>query len=180
MVASLEPRKAYCRLPTVSREKKARPDTAAVIRGLLTEAGFGAQEHATDGGPPVVFGLRSVDEELPSWLMYPRYHVRPVDPLDEWRHDPFDTVIKNGRLLAGGVEKRRGLRIGDLPEFELTRFEIGRGPFIVRFRLTRDKTGKGHLTFEGPELADAMLAYVHKRVARGEEPTPDLPWMGAL
>ncbi|MGB6500751.1 MAG: hypothetical protein WBG19_05055 [Thermoplasmata archaeon] len=82
--------------------------------------------------------------------------------------------------VLGSIDARDGLRFGDLPEFDLAKLEFGRVPFVVRVRSTRDKTGKGYLTFGGPELAEAILAYVHERVARGETPSSDSPLVGAL
>ena len=82
--------------------------------------------------------------------------------------------------VLGSIDASDGLRFSDLPEFDMTKLEFTRVPFIVRVRSTRDKTGKGYLTFGGPELAEAILAYVHERVARGEVLTQDSPLVGAL
>jgi hypothetical protein len=82
--------------------------------------------------------------------------------------------------VLGSIDASDGLRFGDLPEIDLAKLEFSRVPFIIRVRSTRDKTGKGYLTFGGPELAEAILAYVHERVARGETLTPDTPLVGAL
>ena len=82
--------------------------------------------------------------------------------------------------VLGSIDATDGLRFGDLTEFNLTKLEFGRVPFVVRIRSTRDKIGRGYLTFGGPELAEAILAYTHERVVRGETLTPDSPLVGAL
>ncbi len=82
--------------------------------------------------------------------------------------------------VLGSIDASDGLRFGDLPEFDLAKLEFRRVPFVVRVRSTRDKTGKGYQTFGGPELAEAILAYVHERLARGETLTTDSPLVGAL
>lgn len=131
--ASLELLKAYCRLPTISAEKRAQPETAAFVRGLLTDAGFEAQEYATDGGPPVVFGQKIVDEKLPTLLMYQHYDVQPVDPLDEWRHDPFDPVIEDGKFLARGCGDTKGNLVAQLLAVKAWQQAAGQPPLNLKF-----------------------------------------------
>ena len=131
--ASLELLKAYCRLPTISAEKRAQPETASFVRELLTEAGFEAREYATDGGPPVVFGQKIVDEKLPTLLMYQHYDVQPVDPLDEWRHDPFDPVIEDGRFLARGCGDTKGNLIAQLLAVRAWQQAAGQPPLNLKF-----------------------------------------------
>src|SRR5439155_21097075 len=88
--------KEYVRFPPISAHKRAQPETAAFVRRLLAESGFEAREYPTDGGPNVVFGQMIVDERKPTLLMYQHYDVQPVDPLDEWKRDPFDPTIEDG------------------------------------------------------------------------------------
>jgi len=39
----------------------------------------------------------------PTVLIYGHYDVQPVDPLDKWHTEPFQPVIKNGRIYARGT-----------------------------------------------------------------------------
>ena len=112
--SSLDLLKQYCRLPSISAQKKAQPETAAFVRRLLTEAGFDAREYVTDGGPPVVFGHMIVDESRPTLLMYEHYDVQPVDPINEWRRDPFDPVIQDDKFFARGCGDTKGNLIAQL------------------------------------------------------------------
>jgi integrase len=82
--------------------------------------------------------------------------------------------VRPGVLAApGGTD---GLTLGDVkdltlgkePAFERTPFHI-----VVPARLS--KTSVEYHTFGTPELADALLAYLAKRRARGEGLTPDSP-----
>jgi acetylornithine deacetylase/succinyl-diaminopimelate desuccinylase-like protein len=131
--SSLELLKAYCRLPTVSAEKRAQSETASLVRGFLSDLGFDAREISTDGGPPVVFGQLSVDEKLPTLLMYQHYDVQPVDPLDEWRHDPFDPVIENDRFLARGCGDTKGNLIAQLLAVKAWQQSSGSPPINLKF-----------------------------------------------
>jgi hypothetical protein len=82
--------------------------------------------------------------------------------------------------VLGSIGATDGLRFGDLPEFDPTKLDFVRVPFVIRIRSTRDKMGKGYLTFGGPELAEAILAYARERAAGGETLTPNSPLVGAL
>src|SRR3989449_8320078 len=114
-----EPRRGGCgqgardsegdvRFPTISAHKRAQPETAAFVRRLLVENGFEAREYPTDGGPNVVFGQMIVDERKPTLLMYQHYDVQPVDPLNEWKRDPFDPAIEDGKFWGRGCADTKG------------------------------------------------------------------------
>src|SRR6266581_4440537 len=105
---ALEILKEYVRFPTISAHKRAQPETAAFVRRLLVENGFEAREYPTDGGPNVVFGQMIVDERKPTLLMYQHYDVQPVDPLNEWKRDPFDAAIEDGKFWGRGCADTKG------------------------------------------------------------------------
>src|SRR5207253_1914834 len=105
---ALETLKEYCRFPTISAHKRAQAETAAFVRRLLAENGFEAREYPTDGGPNVVFGQMIVDERKPTLMMYQHYDVQPVDPLNEWKRDPFDPTIQDGKFWGRGCGDTKG------------------------------------------------------------------------
>ena len=59
----------------------------------LTEIGFDAARRDTPGHPMVV---AHGGGEGPHFLFYGHYDVQPVDPLELWRHPPFEPVIGDG------------------------------------------------------------------------------------
>jgi len=130
---ALELLKEYCRFPTISAHKRAQPETAAFVRRLLEENGFEAREIPTEGGPNVVFGQMIVDEEKPTLLMYQHYDVQPVDPLDEWKHDPFDPVIEDGKFWARGCGDTKGNLIAQLLAVQAWQQVEGRPPINLKF-----------------------------------------------
>ncbi len=130
---SLELLKEYCRFPTISAHKRAQPETAAFVRRLLAEAGFEVREFPTDGGPSVVFGQMLVNEKKPTLLMYQHYDVQPVDPLDEWKRDPFDPVIEGDKFYARGCGDTKGNLLAQLLAVRAWTQVEGRPPINLKF-----------------------------------------------
>src|SRR6267143_592583 len=123
---ALETLKEYCRFPTISAHKRAQPETAAFVRRLLVENGFEAREYPTEGGPNVVFGQMIVDERKPTLMMYQHYDVQPVDPLNEWKRDPFDPTIQDGKFWGRGCGDTKGNLIMQLLAVQAWRAIEGR------------------------------------------------------
>ena len=156
---SLERLKAYCRLPTISAEKRAQPETAAFVRQLLAEVGFDAREYSVEGGPPVVFGELTIDRARPTLLMYQHYDVQPVDPLDEWRHDPFDPIIEDGRFLARGCGDTKGNLIAQVLAVKAWQEAEGRPPINLKFVVEgEEEVGSPHFPAFVHEHRDLLHA----------------------
>jgi acetylornithine deacetylase/succinyl-diaminopimelate desuccinylase-like protein len=130
---ALEVLKEYCRFPTISAHKRAQPETAAFVRRLLEENGFEAREYPADGGPNVVFGQMTVDERRPTLLMYQHYDVQPVDPLNEWKRDPFDPTIEGDKFWARGCGDTKGNFIAQLLAVQAWKAVEGRPPINLKF-----------------------------------------------
>ena len=144
---SLETLKEYCRLPTISAEKRAQPETAALVRGWLAETGFEAREFTSDGGPAVVFGQMILDEKLPTLLMYQHYDVQPVDPLNEWKHDPFDPVIEDGRFVARGCGDTKGNLVAQLLAVKAWQQAAEKPPINLKFVVEgEEEVGSPHFS----------------------------------
>jgi acetylornithine deacetylase/succinyl-diaminopimelate desuccinylase-like protein len=131
--SALELLKEYCRLPTISAERKAQAETAGFVRRILGEYGFEAREYSVDGGPPVVFGQLVVDPARPTLLMYQHYDVQPVDPIAEWRRDPFDPTVDGDRFFARGCGDTKGNLIAQLVAVRAWQEAEGRPPINLKF-----------------------------------------------
>lgn len=130
---ALETLKEYCRFPTISAHKKAQPETASFVRRLLTENGFEVREYPTDGGPNVVFGQMVVDERKPTLLMYQHYDVQPVDPLNEWKRDPFEPTIEDGKFWGRGCGDTKGNLIMQILAVQAWQSVEGAPPINLKF-----------------------------------------------
>lgn len=66
-----------------------------------------AQRYAT-GGPDVVYAEWLGAGDAPTLLIYGHYDVMPVEPVEEWKHPPFEPVIDGERIYARGASDDKG------------------------------------------------------------------------
>src|SRR4051795_10056279 len=90
-----------CRMPSLSAENHALPETAEAVREVLARFGIEASVMPTSDAPAVVAPCEGVGRTR--LLVYNHYDVQPVDPLDQWLTPPFEPTERDGRLIARGV-----------------------------------------------------------------------------
>ena len=99
------------RIPSISSESAHKPDMircAECWREHLLKAGADKAEVMPTEGNPIVYGEKIIDPKLPTVLVYGHYDVMPVDPIDLWHTDPFEPVIKDGKIWARGADDDKG------------------------------------------------------------------------
>lgn len=121
----------YCRVPTISARGEAFREGARATRRLLERYGVRAREMAVPSGPRMVVG--EVGTGARSLCLYNHYDVQPVDPLDEWEMDPFDPVVRDGRLYARGVADTKGNTAAQALAQAAVREVRGAVPLRLRF-----------------------------------------------
>ena len=98
------------RFPSISTDSGHREDVKACADWLsarMVSAGLQSEIHPTEGHP-VVIGRNEHEAGRPTVLVYGHYDVQPVDPLDLWESDPFDPVIRDGKIWARGATDNKG------------------------------------------------------------------------
>lgn len=109
------------RIPSISSESAHREDMRRASekwKELLLKAGVDKAEVMETKGHPVVFAEKRVDENAPTVLVYGHTDVMPVDPLELWNTDPFEPVIKDGKIWARGADDDKGQAFMHLKAFE--------------------------------------------------------------
>ncbi len=107
---AVERLKDFLRIPSVSADPAYADGirkTAAWLAGTLEKAGIKAEVCGTDGHP-IVYGERLDNPGGPTILIYGHYDVQPPDPLDEWESEPFEPVIRDGKIVARGASDDKG------------------------------------------------------------------------
>lgn len=99
------------RIPGVSADafdQRPLEESATAVRGLLEDVGVHARVSSAPtpsgrAGRPAVLGRRDGDDGAPVVLLYAHHDVQPPGPPEEWdQEDPFEPVIRNGRLHGRG------------------------------------------------------------------------------
>ena len=109
------------RIPSVSSIASHKPDmlrAAEYWKGTLIAAGADKAEIYPTAGNPILYAEKQVDPSLPTVLVYAHMDVMPVDPVDLWKSDPFQPVIRDGRIYARGADDDKGQSFMHAKAFE--------------------------------------------------------------
>ena len=99
------------RIPSISAQSERKPDMqrcAEFLAAALVKAGADRADVLSTEGNPVVYAEKTVDPGAKTVLVYGHYDVMPVDPRDEWRTEPFEPVIRDGRIWGRGADDDKG------------------------------------------------------------------------
>ena len=125
------------RIPSISAQSSHREDmikTAEWLRASLLKAGADRAEVMPTAGNPVVYAEKIIDPTKPTVVVYGHYDVMPEDPKNEWRTDPFEPVIKDGRIWCRGADDDKGQLFMHAKAFEAM-VATGELPCNVKFML---------------------------------------------
>ncbi len=128
---------ALLRIPSVGTDPAHRADTRRAAEWLARElAGLGlvVAVEETDGHP-VVWARGGSGR--PHVLYYGHYDVQPPDPLEEWRHPPFEPATEEGpfgpRLVARGAVDNKGQLMTMIEALRAVRTSAGELPCSITF-----------------------------------------------
>lgn len=97
---------ALCRIPGVSAGdpatvRRSAEATADLLRAHDIED---VRILEAEGAHPAVYGIkRCAETNAPTVLLYAHHDVQPPGDLSRWSHDPFDPIVRDGRLYARGA-----------------------------------------------------------------------------
>ncbi len=109
------------RIPSISAQSSHKDDILACAerwKELLLEAGADRAEVMPSAGNPLVYAEKIVNPDAPTVLIYSHYDVMPVEPLDLWSSNPFEPVVKDGRIWARGADDDKGQAMIQAKAFE--------------------------------------------------------------
>lgn len=136
------------RIPSISAVSEHKGDMvhcAEWLRTALLRAGADRAEVMPTEGNPVVFAEKMIDPAKPTVLVYGHYDVMPVDPVAEWRTEPFEPVISDNRIWCRGANDDKGQLYMHAKAFELM-VATGTLPCNVKFMLEgEEEIGSGSL-----------------------------------
>lgn len=125
------------RIPSISAQSEHKPDMkrcAEWLAAALVKAGADRAEVMPTEGNPVVFAEKTVDPAAKTVLVYGHYDVMPVDPREEWRTEPFEPAVMDGRIWGRGADDDKGQLFMHAKAFEAM-CATGSLPCNVKFML---------------------------------------------
>lgn len=136
------------RIPSISAESEHKQDMvkcAEKWRELLLAAGADKAEVMPSAGNPVVYGEKMIDPSKPTVLVYGHYDVMPVAPLELWNTNPFEPVVKDGKIWARGADDDKGQCFMQAKAFEFM-VKTNQLPCNVKFMIEgEEEIGSGSL-----------------------------------
>ena len=162
------------RIPSISSQAEHKPDMvrcAEQWRSILLSAGANRAEVMPTKGNPVVYGEKLIDPKLPTVLVYGHYDVMPVDPVELWNTQPFEPVVKDGKIWCRGADDDKGQAFMHAKAFEYM-VRTNTLPCNVKFMIEgEEEIGSGSLgqwCAENKEMlrADVILVSDTSMIAR--------------
>ncbi len=109
------------RIPSISSLAEHKGDmikTAEKYKESLLAAGCDKAEVMPTSGNPVVYAEKIIDPDKPTVLVYAHYDVMPVDPIELWESEPFEPVVRDGKIYARGADDDKGQGFMHVKAFE--------------------------------------------------------------
>jgi acetylornithine deacetylase/succinyl-diaminopimelate desuccinylase-like protein len=136
----------YLRIPSVSTDPAHRADIercATWLRDRFASAGLETRLIASERHPLVYAEWLQAGEHAPTLLFYGHYDVQPADPIEEWRHPPFEPTLEGERLVARGATDDKGQSYAHLAAVEACLRVRGALPVNVKFLIEGEEESGG-------------------------------------
>ncbi len=135
MTQQLEDLFAFLRFPSISTDSQHTSDVRACATWLIEKLdgmGLTTELHETKRHP-IVIARNQHDPSKKTLLIYGHYDVQPVDPIELWETDPFEPVLKDGRIWGRGSTDNKGQMLAHVLGVEAELKENGSLPVNLIF-----------------------------------------------
>ncbi len=154
------------RIPSISSSKENKQDmykAAEYWKKTLLDAGADKADIFETEGHPVTYGEKIIDPALPTVLVYAHMDVMPVDPVELWNTEPFEPVIKDGKIWCRGADDDKGQGFMHAKAFEFM-VRTNTLPCNVKFMIEGEEEigspSLGAWCIENREMLDADVILV--------------------
>ena len=109
------------RIPSISSQSEHKQDMYRCAEKwveLMLYAGVDKAQVFETEGHPVAYGEKILDPSYKTVLIYGHMDVMPVDPIDLWHTNPFEPVVKDGKIWARGADDDKGQAFMHAKAFE--------------------------------------------------------------
>lgn len=93
--------------PSISAQSVGIEECASALNEIMRDSGISSNIIKLKNGNPIVYGeVKSSSKKV--LLLYSHYDVQPVEPLDEWRYNPFSGVVTDNKIHGRGAADSKG------------------------------------------------------------------------
>ena len=93
--------------PSISAQNVGIEECASALNEIMRDSGIASNIIKLKDGNPIVYGeVKSSSKK--TLLLYGHYDVQPVEPLDEWRYNPFSGVVTDNKVHGRGAADSKG------------------------------------------------------------------------
>ncbi|GAP14712.1 acetylornithine deacetylase/Succinyl-diaminopimelate desuccinylase [Longilinea arvoryzae] len=136
--AYLQSLQSLVQIPSISTSvdhKKAIKETAEWLADRLRKIGFKNVALYPTAGHPVVFGEYIIDRPgRKTVLIYGHYDVQPVEPLEQWKTNPFEATVVGDNLFGRGASDMKGQIMASMDAVEAV-IHAGEPPVNIKFMI---------------------------------------------
>ena len=142
--AHLEELFTLLRQKSISATGEGIPECAGLLAEIMRKSGIEHVQLYPTAGHPIVYG--DVLADCPTLLVYGHYDVQPVEPLELWDTDPFEPVIRDGRLFCRGCSDDKAQLYAHIKGMEAVLKIHGRPKVNVKYLFEgEEEIGSPHL-----------------------------------
>lgn len=141
----LEALEEYLRIPSISTDPDYDADVSRCCDFLVEQmraAGLESRRVETERHP-LAYAEWCGAEDRPTVLFYGHYDVQPPDPLELWRHPPFEPTIEGDHLVARGATDDKGQSFTHVMACAALLAERGELPVNVKFLVEGEEESGG-------------------------------------
>ncbi|MDQ0338128.1 acetylornithine deacetylase/succinyl-diaminopimelate desuccinylase-like protein [Caldalkalibacillus uzonensis] len=104
-IASLQ---QFLRHKSISAQNIGMEECALFLSDTMKSLGIETKILRREGAFPVVYGELKNPSATKTLLIYGHYDVQPPEPIELWDSDPFEPVIRDGKIYARGATDDKG------------------------------------------------------------------------
>jgi len=118
--------------PSISAQDVGIEECASALNEIMRDSGITSNITKLKDGNPVVYGeVKSSSKR--TLLLYSHYDVQPVEPLDEWKYNPFSGVVADNKVHGRGAADSKGNVISLIKAAGAFLDTVGEPPVNLKF-----------------------------------------------
>ena len=118
--------------PSISAQGVGIEECASALNEIMRDSGVSSNIIKLKDGNPIVYGeVKSSSKK--TLLLYSHYDVQPVEPMDEWRYNPFSGVVADNKVHGRGAADSKGNVIALIKAAKAFLDNFGEPPVNLKF-----------------------------------------------